>query len=245
MNNLPVAVSFTPESITPQLLQGRVAVIVDLLRATSTIVRAMQSGARSVIPCLTIEEARGKRTSLPPAASVLGGERRGLRIRGFDLGNSPAEYSPEAVSGKTVVFTTTNGTKAILASRGAARIVMGCFGNLTALVEALAQFALPVHIVCAGTDGRLCGEDCLFAGGVVAACRRRGFVPDMCDEARMAESWYAAAAPHQSGVLDAMRQSVGGRNLIAIELGTDVEFCANEDWATVVPEFDAASGIIA
>src|SRR5690606_2289074 len=111
-------------------------------------------GAREVIPCTDIAEAQRIAASFPPGEAVLGGERGGLRVEGFDLGNSPAEYTREAVGGKTVVFTTSNGTPAMESCRNAKRILLGAFVNLTPLVEVL-RGEHAVHLVCAGTHGEV------------------------------------------------------------------------------------------
>src|SRR5687768_3032349 len=118
-------VHFLPELTSPEELAGGVVVVIDVLRASTTITYALAAGARELIPCLEIDDARAAATKLPPAQVVLGGERQGLPIAGFDLGNSPRDYTPERVGGKTVVFTTTNGTKAMLQCRQAARVLIG------------------------------------------------------------------------------------------------------------------------
>ncbi len=103
-----------PDLLAGQSLAGCRAVVVDVLRATTTVVQALSAGARAVVPCLTIDDARARAAEFPPGEALLGGERGGLPIEGFDLGNSPAEYTSQVVAGKTVVLTTTNGTKALL-----------------------------------------------------------------------------------------------------------------------------------
>src|SRR3954447_24007137 len=120
-----VFVHLLPALVEPETLRDQTVVVVDVLRATTTIVHALAAGARAVVPCLEVEEARQRAANLPAGSAVLGGERQGLRIEGFDLGNSPTEYTPERVAGKTVVFTTTNGTRAMLHARGARRVVLG------------------------------------------------------------------------------------------------------------------------
>src|SRR5262245_35942829 len=114
MANRPsIFVHLLPSLIPPGALRGGVAVVIDVLRASTVIVQALASGCEAVIPTLEIDEARRIATSLPAGKSLLGGERHGLPIEGFDLGNSPGDYTDEVCSGKTLVITTTNGTKAI------------------------------------------------------------------------------------------------------------------------------------
>jgi 2-phosphosulfolactate phosphatase len=138
------------------------------------IVHALAAGCVAVIPCGVIEEAKRVAASLPPGSTLLGGERGGLPIPGFDLGNSPGEFTPEVCEGKTLVMTTTNGTRAILASLDAERVYVASFANLRATAEELAvQFLKkdhghPVHIVCSGTEGHISLEDSLLAGALTA-----------------------------------------------------------------------------
>src|SRR4051794_31619088 len=151
-----VFVHLLPSLIPPGALKGSVAVVVDVLRATTVMVHALAAGAEAIVPCSEIAEARRIALEHPAGSTVLGGERQGLPIEGFDLGNSPDEYTPEVCGGKTVVMTTTNGTRAILASLEAERVLVAGFVNLRATVDALSVnvlkvHALPMHIICAGT----------------------------------------------------------------------------------------------
>ena len=147
-------VHLLPQLVTEAQLRGGVAVVIDVLRATTTMTHALANGATTVMPCLSIEEAHTiaaevagiKRGSAdePLAAEgranagvILGGERHGELIPGFDLDNTPTKYSPEAIGGKTVIFTTTNGTKALQHCRAADRILLGSFNSLHALIAVL------------------------------------------------------------------------------------------------------------
>jgi 2-phosphosulfolactate phosphatase len=219
-------------------------VVVDVLRATTTIVYALAAGAREVIPCRTIDEAR--KLALPSGSVVLGGERRGLPIEGFDLGNSPAEYTPRVVAGKTVVLTTTNGTQALDRTRQAARVLIGAFVNITALSAKLAGED-SVDFVCAGTDGQPTSEDLLFAGAVVTklATSSSWQLDPIAQSARDAWLELAAdpAAP-SARLLAALSQSRGGENLLAIGMQHDLILAAEIDRFSLVPSFDPRSGKI-
>ena len=120
---------FLPRLTTPDALVGATVIVIDVLRATTTITAALAAGAERVIPCGELDDARRVREELaggrPPVSALLGGERGGLPIAGFDLGNSPAEYTPERVAGRTIAFTTTNGTQAMLHCRQAGRVLSG------------------------------------------------------------------------------------------------------------------------
>jgi 2-phosphosulfolactate phosphatase len=154
-----------PDLAAPDELAGRTVVVVDVLRATTTIIHALAAGATEVVPCLEVDEAQ-RIAAQHPGAAVLGGERGGSKIPGFDLGNSPTEYTPAAVADKAVIFTTTNGTRAMDRCRRARRVLLGAFVNLSAICRELTA-GRQIAIVCAGTDGRVTREDTLFAGAVV------------------------------------------------------------------------------
>ena len=113
-------VHLLPELANPHDLAGHTSIVIDTLRASTTITTALENGAEKIIPCLTVEEARQLANDRPGA--LLGGERGGKPLPGFDFGNSPAEYEPNRVAGKTIVFTTTNGTKAMTRCMGSARM---------------------------------------------------------------------------------------------------------------------------
>ena len=151
---LPRILVYTlPKFSNPEALAGGTAVVIDVLRASTTIIYALQAGANAVIPCQEIDEARRIAAGFSPDEKILGGERGGMPIEGFDLGNSPEEFTPERVRGKTVVFTTTNGTQALLHVKRAKRILLGAFVNATAVVQHL-KGQEDVHLLCAGTDGQ-------------------------------------------------------------------------------------------
>ena len=130
-----------PTLVDPEQLRGRVAVVIDVLRATTTIIHALARGAECVIPCLEVEAARQAAQKIGSSA-LLGGERGGMRIDGFDFGNSPTEYVSEKISGRTIVFSTTNGTRAMLHCRQAAKILLGAFVNRAAVAQAVSSAAL-------------------------------------------------------------------------------------------------------
>ena len=164
-----IHVHLLPDLVPEEKLAGNVAVVIDVLRATTTIVHALAAGARQVIPCLSIDDARAAAASRTGEKVVLGGERQGVRIEGFDLGNSPSEYTPEAVGGRTVVFTTTNGTRAMLRCRQADHVLLAAFVNRAAVLAGNSRPSRQnVHIVCAGTGGAITREDVLVAGSLVA-----------------------------------------------------------------------------
>lgn len=243
-----VGVYFLPSLIPQGGLRGGggVAVVIDQLRASSTMVRALAAGAERLIPCLETDEALRLRDQLvqggtPRDRVRTGGERGGVRIPGFDLDNSPLEYTPDSVGGRTVVFTTTNGTLAIAAAKrvgGAERILVGCLNNLSAVVRAVLG-ASQVHLVCAGTRGEVSQEDVGCAGAMAAMLLKSGFSPTRDDQVRIAAELWRGASEREGGVLDLMRGSWGGRNLTRLGFDRDIVDTSVVDSQSIVPELCA------
>ena len=208
-----VSVHLLPSLIAPGALIGATAVVLDVLRATSVMVHALDSGCREIIPCLEVDEARRAAGALGVGKVLLGGERHGLPIPGFDLGNSPDSYSPEVCRDKTLVMTTTNGTRAILACGEASRVLIASFANLAATCGFLRRLGGGVGqgnvaVVCAGTEGEISHEDTLLAGAIVADLIRNGQGDGIItlgnDSARIALSHWS-----QAEACDARGSNVG------------------------------------
>ncbi|MCE9525573.1 MAG: 2-phosphosulfolactate phosphatase [Planctomycetales bacterium] len=233
-----IDVHLLPALVEPHELAGKAVVVIDVLRATTTIIHALAAGAKEVIPLLEVEEARQIAAKMPGQA-VLGGERGGQRIEGFELGNSPLEYTSAAVGGKTLIFTTTNGTRAMLRCKQARRILIAGFVNFSAVCRELAEEE-QIDIVCAGTDGHVTREDTLLAGAIVeeAGQALRN------DQAEIAADAWRTAVGTLSGrdpLAAALRESRGGRNLIEIGQGDDIDLAAQIDRFDIVPELDIAA----
>ena len=238
----PISVHLLPGLFEPADLRGGVAVVIDLLRATSTIIHALAAGATSVVPCGEVDEARRLAAQAQPQTVLLGGERGGLRIPGFDLGNSPGEYTRDVAAGNTLIFTTTNGTRALIRAKEARRVLIGALANLGAVVELLAEETGPVHLVCAGTDGRVTLEDVLCAGAIAHWLNLAAAEADPGDDStQLALSLFASCGHDydracEDRVLAILRQSRGGRNLIDCGLAADIAVCAEQDKFDIVPE---------
>ncbi len=203
-------------------LRGTVCVVFDVLRATSTIIAALANGARRVFPVLTVKEAFAVRSDRWPGA-LLGGERGGQRIDGFDLGNSPREYVTEVVSARDIITTTTNGTVALRACAGADAVLAAALVNLDATAAWLTTLRPPpgvLSLVCAGTGSSFALEDGLAAGALAV---RLGGVLD--DATRTMVALYDR---HRGDITTALRNSENGRRLVEISLGDDVTWCARE-----------------
>lgn len=250
-------VHFLPSLTSAEELNGGAVVVIDVLRATTTIIHAVAAGAREVIPCLEIDEAWRAAAGYPPGEALLGGERGGVKIDGFDLGNSPEEYNRATVGGKTVVLTTTNGTRAMMLCRQAKRVLVGAFVNASAVARAL-LLEERVHLLCAGTDGEITREDVLFAGRVAhhLLSDLPGYEPQQNDPCRLAHECYqnllaadgidlSAGANSRleeiAALTHELRHSQGGRNLIEVGLEHDIGVAAQVDRFEIVPELSLAS----
>jgi 2-phosphosulfolactate phosphatase len=228
-------VCFTPGEVASAELGGRVAVVLDVLRATSTIVEALANGARTVFPAPSIDEAVRLAQNIGREQVLLCGERRCLPVEGFDYGNSPRDYTAERVTGKSLVLTTTNGTPALLASSGARRTLVGSFLNLGAVVDALVEDGGPVTVICAGREKRFALEDAVCAGAIVLGLRGRldGSL-ELNDAAAAAEFLARTRLPDLERLLG---ETAAGRQLFEVGLGEDVAYCASIDRHCVVPQY--------
>ena len=229
-----------PKNAAADELAGSTVVVIDLLRATTTICQALAAGATEVVPFLEVADALTA-AAADRANVVLGGERGGRRIEGFDLGNSPSEYTQATVGGRRVFITTTNGTRALHHARQAERVLVGAFLNLSAVAESL-QNAPRVDILCAGTDGRESREDILAAGALVEKLLVRDSAAWSLNSA--AESALAEWQARGKDLAIELRATPGGENLLAIGHDHDLVDCAQVDALAVVPELDVSSGRI-
>jgi 2-phosphosulfolactate phosphatase len=231
-----IHVHLVPDWVPAGCLVGGVAVVIDVLRATTTMIHALAAGATAIYPTAEIDQARCLAGSLRAGRVLLAGERQGRPIDGFDLGNSPREYTAQKVRGLEVVMTTTNGTRALLAALPAERVLVAGFVNFSAVCEQLKAERRPVHIVCAGDQGRLSLEDTLCAGGLVDfLCRpERGPLPvRLNDAARVAWDCFEVHGPILEG---ALQVSSGGVHLASLGYDDDVTAAGRVDQFTLVPE---------
>jgi 2-phosphosulfolactate phosphatase len=228
-----VDVSLVPGEVAAKDVQNAVVVVIDVLRASSTITTALANSCEEVIPAESIEEAITIASGYARLDYVLGGERRGLAVDGFDLGNSPYEYSESKVAGKKVILATTNGTLAVKRYGGAKEIVIGCFLNADAVLRSLAAWRdHDVILLCAGQDERFCIEDALCAGLYASGLAQT-------PGAALSDSARAAAAMHErckDSIEDALMGSDHGVYLASVGFGDDVRYCARQSVLDVVPK---------
>src|SRR5207245_2306900 len=227
-----VQVHLLPQLVPNGALAGSVAVAIDVLRATTTVIHALAAGCDCVRPCLEVEESRELAGRMRAGRVLLGGERGGRPLPGFDLGNSPGEYTGKVCRGTTLVLTTTNGTRALLKAAEAERALVAGFVNYSAICEQLRLDPRPIHIVCAGTEGEVSLEDTLLAGAFVDFLAEVVEI-QLNDAARMAWDCFEN---HGQMLQGALELSLGGTKLRSLGYDEDIRAAAQVDQYALVPE---------
>jgi 2-phosphosulfolactate phosphatase len=227
-------VFLTSSTVTEDDVKGRTVIVIDVLRASSTIATALNSWARAVVPVADTGSATKIASNLDQSSYLLGGERGGDKIQGYHLGNSPLEYTQKTVEGRIVIFTTTNGTVAISRARGAEHLVVGSFLNAERIVEFTKRAGLDVTIICAGWRNRVALEDTLCAGLLLYRLWD-GREPSLAsDSAHIAFSQYV----HDKDNLDdALRRCNHAQWLTAHGYAEDVDYCLQIDVLPVLPYY--------
>ena len=225
-----IDVAFTPAEVKGALAR-RVIVVIDVLRATSTIVEALANGARSVLPVATVDEAVRKAEEIGRDAVLLCGERESLPIRGFHLGNSPQEFTRERVDGRALIMTTTNGTVAVIAASSATRCFIGSLLNVGAVARRLAEQGEDALLLCAGKEGSFAAEDAMCAGRIMRRLRDHTNVTLGNDAAVTA----IQLTGQRSVPARALARTAAGKQLRGIGRSEDIVFCAQEDRHDCVP----------
>ena len=231
---MKVNVYFVAEEPVTLDVADHAVVVIDVLRATSSIVEALVNGAEGIYPASSTEEAIKLASSLGREDTVLCGESKGLMIEGFDLGNSPREFTVEQVAGKRLVMTTTNGTRTFLMTGDATRVMACCFMNLGAVAQEVSEVEYLV-VVCSGRAGLFSLEDAVCAGALLLRVREKQDEEIEFNDAAMAAMELANAFQVNS---DFLASTAAGQRLVEIGFREDLDLCAQIDQHTVVPEMD-------
>lgn len=214
---------------------GKITVVIDVLRATSVITTALDNGAREVIPVKTVDEAQSLYDKCDAANTLRGGERNALKIEGFDLGNSPLEYKKKTVEGKTLILTTTNGTNAINNVKGADKVVLACFRNAAAVAEHIVGLShrdnRDVVIVCAGTEGRFSLDDGLCAGMLIELLKQKTEI-ETDDLGLLLAQYYDSSKVNLFGALSGCAHL---KRLFTLGFYDDISFCLETNCVSMVP----------
>jgi len=242
-----VSVYLTQSLVNSELvLKDKNVVVIDTLRATSTMITALASGAKEIVPAESATVAA--RIAKGSANSLLCGERNGKIIEGFDLGNSPFEYTPEKVKGKSLVFCTTNGTVSIKKAKHSKSCVLGGFINFTKVVEYLSNLKEDFIILCSGKLNHFCTEDVVTAGLILSEVITLGTFLGNKNNYSIGDSEYVSiklgkllsaknGKPDYDRILDMQKKSEHGKYLMSIGFGSDLEFCSKIDSHPYLPVF--------
>lgn len=228
-------VFMSPGELSPGDVQGRVVAMIDVLRASTSIAVALFNGAKTVVPVESVDDAISVAKPFERTQVLITGELRMLPIPGFDLGNSPLEFTADAVGGRTIVMTTTNGTRALLTLQGARDVVVAAYvnhGAVSALLRTAARTDTDIAIVCAGSDGHFSLEDAACAGRYVRSITEQGASVAMNDAACA-----SAVIDRKYGddIAKIFEESTHGQALAEAGFAADLAACAALDSHPVVP----------
>jgi 2-phosphosulfolactate phosphatase len=222
-----IEVCLTPAVLNLYDISDSIVVVIDVLRATSSITYGIDNGAEAIIPVAQVEDC----LNFADSGYLLAAERNGEVVAGYDFGNSPFSYTKEKVNGKTIVLTTTNGTKALhMARESAYQVVIGSFLNLTSLSNWLKSQDKNVLLLCAGWKDKFNLEDTLFAGAVIE--RVKAHFTIHCDSSLMAENMYQL---HKNDLKGFIRNTTHWHRLAQYGLEKDLEYCVTPDQANILP----------
>lgn len=224
----------TQNGVQEKELKDRTVVVVDVFRATTTIITALHNGCKEVIPVADIEEAIAFSRNYDKNTFLLGGERNIHKIDGFDLSNSPSEYTRQAVEGRIILMTTTNGTKAVKKTHEAKEVLIAGFVNVDAVASYLAQQSDDIAFVCAGTDGKFSLEDILAVGAVLSRLKNRGKEIALDDLGFVCVHMFEM---YKNDIKSVLGETSHYRRLINEELENDIDVCLDVNSIPVVPVY--------
>lgn len=221
---------FTGQSCTDEIVKGKNAVVIDVLRAASVITEALQNGAECVVPFKTTEEAL-KYCKTGGGRKILCGERNCEKIEGFDLGNSPIHFDFDTVYGREIVLTTTNGTTAIQNASLADAVYILCYFNINVVRDRLLADEKDAVFVCAGTEGRFSLDDALCAGMCISGINSRADV--LLDDASLMMMEFFEKG--RGSIRSRLKDTKHFKNLLSRHYGDDLEYCLKRDIYNIVP----------
>lgn len=240
---MKIKLHFTPAGLNEDQITGRTAVIIDILRATTTAAVALFNGAREIIPTATLGDATSLKQKLDHSSVLLGGEREGQKVEGFDLGNSPFEYSSKVVENKSIILASTNGSAALICGSEAENCLSCAFINVTAVLNQILDLKQDTVIICAGNKGGFSLEDALCGGMLVHKLLES-------DNNTVIENDAAAVAlklynQNKDNIREAISESDHGKFLNSLGFEQDISFCAKVDHLSITPIWKSGRLILA
>lgn len=227
-------VFLTQCALTDEDLEGRIAVVIDVLRATTTITSALSAGAHSVQPAADKQAVEHLAAQVEDGNYLRAGERDGVKIDGYDLGNSPLDYTAQTVAGKTVILTTTNGTRALSKAGAADQIVVASLLNSNRVARFLHESTQDVVLLCAGRYNRPALEDSLCAGLIIHHLDRLGLQRKQADAAHMVHAFYQRS---RDDLAAAVEPGSSAQRLRSIGHERDLPFCLQQDTLPLLPTY--------
>jgi 2-phosphosulfolactate phosphatase len=231
---MKINVLYSPQNADELYFTGKTAVVIDVLRASSTIITAIEHGAKEVIPVSTVEFAVKVSGGMFGGQTLLCGERNSKKIEGFALGNSPLEYTKKIVDGKSIIYYTTNGSKAILKAKFSENLFVCTYNNLTAVAKHLVKLDSDVEILCSGNNNLFSLEDSVCAGRLVREIIFRNSKTNLSDSAKGA---WALEMEFGKNTIKMLKESEHGVFLIKNGFEEDVTYCGALDSSGVIPVF--------
>lgn len=226
----------TYDSVSDSAMKESVVIVIDVLRATSTMVTALANGAKEVLPVQEVDDAMALYRRLGPEQALLGGERGAMPIDGFHLSNSPLDYTQDRLLGKSIILTTTNGTHALYHARLGKVVLVGALLNAQAVARAALMWDMPVVLLCAGTMRHFSADDVLCAGAIADALvsQQPSLRTELDDLSRLAMDLFDRHRDHPIGALSDTRHY---RRLIELGLNEDIRYCMQRNLLAVVPQY--------
>lgn len=227
-------VLLSPVGLDELYFTGKTTVVIDILRASSTIVTALQNGAKEIVPVASVEFAVKVSGGMFGGQTLLGGERNTKKIEGFALGNSPLEYTPEIVTGKSIIFYTTNGSKAIVKAKFSQNLFVCSFMNLGAVAKKLVSLNTDFEILCSGRNYLYSMEDTVCAGKLISE------VTNLTKEINLTDAAKASVALSKSfgkSILKMLKECEHGKILIENGFESDLTFCSKLSTLEAIPYF--------
>jgi len=229
---MKIEVLFSPVQADELFFTGKTTVVIDVLRASTTIITALSNGAKEIVPVGTVEFAVKVSGGIFGGQTLLGGERNTKKIEGFALGNSPAEYTKEIVSGKSIVFYSTNGSRAIVKAKYSANLFICSFNNLKTLAKHLKNLNEDVVVLCSGNNNFFSLEDSVCAGMLVSELIMENKNSELTDSAKSAMALFKSFGKN---ILKLLSETDHGRLLIENGYKNDLQACAELDNTEVIP----------
>lgn len=228
-----VDIIISADDINENKIKEKVIVVIDMFRATSVIVTALNNGCNEVIPYLTVEETIKSARQMKEEEYILGGERKAIKIDGFNLSNSPLEYTKENVKGKSVLMTTTNGTRTLTKSIGAKRVLIAAMINAKTVAKRLLEINEDVVIINAGTNGNFSMDDYICSGYIINEMLKINDKLNLTDISKTANIIFET----YPNIVDYVKEAAHYSVMKSLELDRDIEYCIQKSIIDIVPEY--------